>query len=338
MPQSRNVAFDILKGLGILCVIVGHLDLCADMSGSRLFSYLRYFIYSFHMPLFFIVAGYFYKNGKVRNDIERLVYPYLFVVFVITFILAIVSLFRSSTSFFISVKNLFVRAFWGSGWDHGAPLFGKVPIFLPIWFLGALFCCKRIFGLLDKLFHSEGDNVYSNKTLLIIGLVCLVLSLVFTYVDHKIIYLPFSFNEGLSAIVFFYLGFLVKRTGITEWMKIVLLLFLVLDIIYGGTVGLACCSYSCYPINVVGAGAITYVLYLVCKKLRKITVLSEFLAWCGKNSLLVLCVHSIIFEFRSVLFAQSNLFVLLLINIVGCLVVTALLSKNQIIKQLFKIK
>ena len=52
MTINRNITFDIIKAIGILLVIIGHL---ADN-----FKIFIGIIYIFHMPLFFIVSGYFF--------------------------------------------------------------------------------------------------------------------------------------------------------------------------------------------------------------------------------------------------------------------------------------
>lgn len=69
VARGRDMTVDIMKGLGILAVIVGHLVETG-----------RGFIFSWHMPLFFIVAGYFYREreprAEVRNDAARLLLPY----------------------------------------------------------------------------------------------------------------------------------------------------------------------------------------------------------------------------------------------------------------------
>ena len=49
----RDPSFDILKGLGILLMIMGHVGF------GELFSK---YIHAFHMPLFFLISGYFYKT------------------------------------------------------------------------------------------------------------------------------------------------------------------------------------------------------------------------------------------------------------------------------------
>lgn len=49
--MERNDTIDIMKGIGILLVMLGHF-----VDG-----FAHTFIYSFHMPLFFVLAGYFAK-------------------------------------------------------------------------------------------------------------------------------------------------------------------------------------------------------------------------------------------------------------------------------------
>lgn len=57
--MTRQIEFDLLKGLGILFVILGHsvpdfpVNLRADMVAGT----VEQLMYAFHMPLFFICAG-----------------------------------------------------------------------------------------------------------------------------------------------------------------------------------------------------------------------------------------------------------------------------------------
>ena len=55
--NNRDTAFDITKAIGILLMILVH---CSGLPHL-----LRNFIFSFHMPLFFIVSGYFYKPKAI---------------------------------------------------------------------------------------------------------------------------------------------------------------------------------------------------------------------------------------------------------------------------------
>ena len=73
MNKGRNITIDIMKGITILLVILGHFDSITDIT---------HWIFSFHMPLFFVIAGYYHKPqfnyNTIKKDINRLVIPYVF--------------------------------------------------------------------------------------------------------------------------------------------------------------------------------------------------------------------------------------------------------------------
>ena len=60
--NKRSSEFDILKGIAILLVIIGHVCDYLMIGGGGWANWHR-IIYSFHMPLFFFVSGYFSSKG-----------------------------------------------------------------------------------------------------------------------------------------------------------------------------------------------------------------------------------------------------------------------------------
>ena len=60
--MERNHSIDVAKGFLILFVILGH-----AVQGVLEDHLLRYFIYSFHMGLFFFVSGYLINPTKIGN-------------------------------------------------------------------------------------------------------------------------------------------------------------------------------------------------------------------------------------------------------------------------------
>lgn len=54
--KKRDVELDVLKAIGIICVVIGH-------SGSP----LKQFVYLFHMAIFFIASGYFYRPANAAS-------------------------------------------------------------------------------------------------------------------------------------------------------------------------------------------------------------------------------------------------------------------------------
>ena len=53
--KQRIEELDITKAIGIIMVVVGHTQLPTFMSN---------FIWSFHMPLFFLINGYFFNKKE----------------------------------------------------------------------------------------------------------------------------------------------------------------------------------------------------------------------------------------------------------------------------------
>ena len=100
---SRILAFDLLKGIGILLVMVGHIEIPQT---------LRTIIYSFHMPLFFFVSGCFFKEVSLKvffkKKWQQLLIPWLFfaaILFLVLFTLNLYSTHSLITAAIISTGS-----------------------------------------------------------------------------------------------------------------------------------------------------------------------------------------------------------------------------------------
>lgn len=103
MSRKRDVEFDVAKGILILCVVIGQggSDAIADL------------MYRFHMPLFFILSGYFIQKHSdvseyAKSQFKKLMIPY-FVYMAIDFI------------FFDHLHNLnrILHYLWGGRFING---------------------------------------------------------------------------------------------------------------------------------------------------------------------------------------------------------------------------
>ena len=65
--RKRNYSLDIFKGVLIFLVVFGHFLLPVKEREYTLFNKLFFFIYSFHMPAFIFLSGYFYYNSWKRK-------------------------------------------------------------------------------------------------------------------------------------------------------------------------------------------------------------------------------------------------------------------------------
>ena len=100
MEKMRNATFDMLKGIGILLVIIGH----------TFMKEIGPYIQAFHMPLFFMVAGYFFKYKPVKDqvirDFRRLIVPYFFVV-ITTMLIAFAKDFKATGEINLHLGTLY---------------------------------------------------------------------------------------------------------------------------------------------------------------------------------------------------------------------------------------
>jgi fucose 4-O-acetylase-like acetyltransferase len=87
--QSRDDWVDLAKGIGIVLVVYGHVARGLETAGlypdQQVFELIDSVIYSFHMPLFFVLSGlYFlptlkhYGSGSlIGRKVDTLIYPYI---------------------------------------------------------------------------------------------------------------------------------------------------------------------------------------------------------------------------------------------------------------------
>ena len=69
MGKIRDITFDIAKGIGIVLVVIGHY--IPDNAPSWYIGFVS-FVYHFHMPLFFMIAGFFYERSIKKVGYWRL--------------------------------------------------------------------------------------------------------------------------------------------------------------------------------------------------------------------------------------------------------------------------
>lgn len=80
LESNRWYNFDLIKGILVILVFIGHI-----VPGSLKEVFIRYFIYSFHMPLFIGVSGFLYNDqnsNKFIKYIRRIVIPWMIAVLI----------------------------------------------------------------------------------------------------------------------------------------------------------------------------------------------------------------------------------------------------------------
>lgn len=292
--NKRLKYFDVVKGIGILLVIIGHLQ------GDDIFSLSPYilpfctWIFSFHMPLFFIVSGMLinYRKDKeipfstlVKKRFKGIMIPY-FCFSLIYLSVVFYALFIQKS---IMPETLYVNL-WYVFSTYGMSV---------LWFLPTLFFGEILFlFLLKKL----------KQKLLIVSVV--LITIVFSLINFLTKQLTFSSPAGerlhefslsvmrpFLALIFIFIGYMIfnifKESEKIRWKEIAigvaLILIGVLFFQKNGGVDFRSLVQKNLFFYYLCSVSTSLGLILLCKNCH---VTLRLLTFCGKNSLIIMAVHN----------------------------------------------
>lgn len=149
--QKREVYIDKVKGLAIILIVLGHIILLKENVESKICMY----IYTFHVPIFFIISGILIslKNIKEQNlnlkeyfiiKTKKFLYPYFS--FSILFIIYLLIKFIFGYESIIKIIKIFLNTIF---------LFG----YGPAWFLPTLLLSEIIFIMIIKKYNKSKKSI-----------------------------------------------------------------------------------------------------------------------------------------------------------------------------------
>ena len=278
MGSKRVLWVDIAKGVAMLAVVLGH-TYHGGMPAHT-------FVYSFHVPLFFILAGYTFRvkptSQVIRSSAERLLLPYL----VLAIILAIFGVAKgwlnSDTLFQFSAGVLFASG----GVDLPMGIFS---IGIP-WFLMALFVARVLYNVLLGLLQKINAHIILQT--LLFAVLAWGANRVAPYIP-----LPFAFWQSVIAMFFMHLGYAIHELDLAEKAPIPLTLAClavwVATMIYGAIFSIGNLWFgNSFILGAIMAIAASWCVLQACRFIEKhMRRIGDFLAFIGVNSLLVLELH-----------------------------------------------
>mgnify|MGYP000853467853 FL=1 len=204
---------DSLKGFLIVLVVLGHvvqsmIDSNVFYTSNYVLVPLFYWIYSFHMPLFFLVSGYVYRHSWDKRIQASNFWSLL--------LKKQINLIVLYFQFSLLLGGL--KIFAGGNVKESVDIYDLLMIpFNPIsvfWFLHVLIIFFFIFPCLDRL-HYNYTNYKSLGLLLILS--CF----------SQLVILPLDLNKICTHMFFFALGCLFYKSGALPSIKyiVVLLVF-----------------------------------------------------------------------------------------------------------------
>lgn len=289
--NDRDCTIDTMKGITILLMIYAHVS---DVD------IVNRMIFSFHMPLFFILGGYLSKDVSDCNGLllytgknaRRLLIPYF-----VTMLLICLWVWR-----FEILKLRFnltwhpmLNLFWGSG-DMYDSQYGRLYVG-PLWFLFAMFVCREFFYLVQCIAHRLSSMCIDIR--IIVATIVILLSLLSVWLYPYLQPMAWNMIPGIAAMIFYMIGWLMRQFSMPLWPKILSLACWLAMILLHSNMDMRICEYGIWPINVIGACGGTWLVHCISdclNNLSKKTIvvywITRFLIWCGMSSLALLCMHS----------------------------------------------
>lgn len=286
--KDRLEWVDAARGWAIVLVLFAHTPIPGVLSS---------YIYSFHVPLFFILSGFLLYTGVkkrpdeyIKTKINRLVVPYFF--------------FSAITYVYWLVSRGWPPDTSGMSIDIATPLNGTLLAIrnsdfmvhnAALWFICSLFVAEVVFYFIYK--KTKGDKVLVASSLLVL----LVIGLYYNaFYAHP---LPWGIDTVPFILVFLWIGFLL-REQYPRWQRLKqksytvplvltgsIMVSLVLWYLNRPSLGRVDMFYSTYgniPVYFVAAVAGSLVMILL---FENYITKARTLRSIGKNSLIIYALH-----------------------------------------------
>lgn len=276
---------DIAKGIAILLVIIGH--------SAKFGSIARNIIFSFHMPLFFILSGYTYRPANdisvllmhLKKSIKHLLIP----CFVVSILKVIVWIYKSRDysvyNIIINFYKMITNLFYASGVSFNGTVAGMV------WFVFSLFWAKLIIDFIYTF--QKNDYKYCTIGCLAFLGVCLGVSKYWLFQNFDVTFL---------AVLYIYIGMIWKKycnyvdfysvplfcTFLSVWS------FLIGNGIY---IEMASRSYPYYSVCIIESIMASYVFCILCKTCSSINFFKKTMLILGTDSMVLFYIHHCDWDF-----------------------------------------
>lgn len=306
--EKRIEWIDIAKGIGILLVIFGH---TISLTWSRP-------VYTFHLPLFFLLSGLVFHTDKYDSFIglckaktHQLLKPWIIVWLISLVVCLLIPQWREE----LDIRSI-IAEFYTANTNNVQNS--------SLWYLPCLFFVFLLYYLLRTLFVKAKYNKIWMAIVIVLAIVFLYTASITQYICNKIPYgefipdgrLPFKIDTALVCLIFFSIGVnykqeltnLVVNNKANKWSNLLIILI----------TSIALCILVCYyngwsNVNAMEYGKIRALFYpiafyciiavlLISNKVSKNnSFFKRVLLFYGKNSL-------IIFVFQSLLIRLYLLF------------------------------
>ena len=289
VKKGRVEWVDMAKGVCILLMLYAHMPIDSD---------IRLIIFSFHMPAFMLLSGYFTKNRPwkhfFKSTFKGLLIPYFGIELIVTFVRVWRHWLYIGIDFDAAMELIRMQVKTAVlGMSFSSTIFTDVTSVFVIWFVICLFFARMLFIAILKI---------SREKEWLTAVLVAVVTIAGWYIGTQIAYLPESFDVSMTSTVFIYAGYLLNKYNVWDYLKKHPLAILITGVIWlaqilCGGIELSVRSYPVFPLSIAGATAGTVILCLVCQVISRYEIPREVLKFFGKNSFIVLGIHCVEVQF-----------------------------------------
>lgn len=331
--NERVYWIDITKGIAIILVVIGH-TICYGNTGPI----IKSVIFSFHMPLFFIMSGYTASLPSSTEDLGKktrkialsLIIPAYTAYIIKTTIFILIN--KSKLDLTLFINQLYSLLFIDSGNTNFQNF--VTSSFGYVWFLPILFFCRTLFNYLNIIIEKRKH----------FSIVCILSLLGYVWGSQQRHFI-FGLDIVLTVLPLLFLGNSLKKSFIfTKPLRYTFISFLLwfcgFIVLYPNPKSNMYLDvwnriYPLYPLCFLVSIAGTIFLCCISICLSKFQ-LSKFFALIGKHSLIFFLIHyfDTLWEplWKSFSDQYIRLVSRLLINIVLFLVIILILKIVKILR------
>ena len=257
--NKRIQYFDIAKGILILMVVIGHI---AETGPAN------QFVYTFHMPAFFIISGIMLRySSALKKPLYKVIYKKLYTLVIPLLFFELIGVIANILSFGFSLNPVgYIYQTLILNFNNG-----------PVWFIWALFRAEILFIILHR--------IIKNKYCFIIAVSVLGMLMI------EFHYLRMAGSTGIGFLFltsgYYMAGLFTKEKKIE--IVVISIIITIICCVLNGKVDLGTWSFGLIPLYITGSIAGTVFVIEISKYLS-----SKLLIYYGQNSLTIMGTHQAI--------------------------------------------
>ncbi len=282
VKKQRIDSLDFVRGICIIYMIMGHIAYKPIID---------HYIHAFHMPLFFVVSGFFLINTNMTikeyfiKMIKKVLIPY----FIWSSIFLIIA-YKTSIGLIDTPVNVFINNIITNNNAY-------MPIAGALWFLTSFFFANLLYFILNK-------KITSNFLLTFICFFIMAFGILFF--KYTNINLWWSIESSLVGVGLMHIGNLIKKYELLNKLEnikinfkyiVTFLILLILHYTLIMNVSYVNMRISTYPhivlfiLNVLQSLVIYVMLYKILSTIRIFNILVKCIEYLGINSMIPLCLN-----------------------------------------------